>query len=66
MNLIENEQYATEIKDVLDNYMELFHWMKWFYIEEAVEKEVNFYGELDDLYEEIKDIVPLYNKVRIM
>ena len=64
MNLIENEKYATEIKDVLDNYMELFHWMKWFYIEEAVEKEVNFYGELDDLYEEIKDIVPLYNKVR--
>ena len=64
VNLIENEKYATEIKDVLDNYMELFHWMKWFYIEEAVEKEVNFYGELDDLYEEIKDIVPLYNKVR--
>mgnify|MGYP004539292871 CR=1 FL=1 len=64
VNLIENEKYATEIKDVLDNYMNLLHWMKRFYIEEAVEKEVNFYGELDDLYEEIKDIVPLYNKVR--
>lgn len=64
VNLIENEKYATEIKDVLDNYMNLFHWIKRFYIEEAVEKEVNFYGELDDLYEEIKDIVPLYNKVR--
>ena len=64
VNLIENEKYAAEIKDVLDNYMNLFHWIKRFYIEEAVEKEVNFYGELDDLYEEIKDIVPLYNKVR--
>lgn len=64
IHLIENGDKISEIKKILDIYIDVVHWIKTFEISESVEKEPEFYYELDDIYDKILDAVPLYNKVR--
>ena len=63
-SLIENQQEAEKIKVRLDNIMDIYHWMKMFFVDEEVEKETDFYSEIDDIYEELSPLTSLYNRVR--
>ena len=49
INLIENETKSEEIKSKLDSIMEIMHWTKMFIIEEEIEKDVNFYNEIEEI-----------------
>lgn len=64
VNLIEDEKKSTEIKDVLDKCLNIYHWLKTFVVEEGLDCDENFYSEVYDIYDELKSIVSLYNKVR--
>lgn len=64
ISLIQNEQIVMDIKTYLDKYMSIYHWMKSFVIDELVDKDMEFYSELDELNEDMSEIVNLYNKVR--
>ena len=64
VNLIEDEKKSTEIKGVLDKCLNIFHWLKTFMVEESLDCDVNFYSEVNNIYDELEDIVSLYNKVR--
>lgn len=44
--------------------MSIYRWMKSFVIDELVDKDMEFYSELDELNEDMSEIVNLYNKVR--
>ena len=59
IHLIENGDKISEIKKILDIYIDVVHWIKTFEISESVEKEPEFYYELDDIYDKILDAVPL-------
>lgn len=62
--LTENDNKAAEIKNALDYYFRVFHWIKTFITDDILDKDIMFYSGIEFAYEEIKDIVPLYNKVR--
>lgn len=64
INLIEDEKKSNEIKEVLDKCLNIYHWLKTFMIEDGLDCDVNFYSEVNDIYDELSDIVSLYNKVR--
>ena len=64
INLIENETKSEEIKSKLDSIMEIMHWTKMFIIEEEIEKDVNFYNEIEEIYDELQPLVTIYNRIR--
>lgn len=64
INLIENEEQIAKIKKMLDCLQDAMHWLKPFAIETNVEKDVEFYSEFDEIYEELRNVIPVYNKVR--
>ena len=64
VKMIQNEQMINEIKEYLDTYMSIYHWAKDFMVDEFVDRDMEFYSELDEIYYDLSDIVPLYNKVR--
>lgn len=64
INFIENDSKIQEMKKILDNVLNIVHWKKIFDIDEEKEKDINFYTELNNIYDEISEIIPLYNKVR--
>ena len=63
-SLVENENKADEIKSILDVYMDVYHWMKAFMIDEVLDRDQMFYSDIEDIYDELVNIVPLYNRVR--
>ena len=62
--LLEDKRKASELKNVLDIFMNILHWGEAFLVSEMVDKECDFYPELEEILEEIKEITPLYNHVR--
>lgn len=64
INLIENEEKASELKKILDVILNIFHWCSAFLTDEILDKDVEFYSEIEDIYDEIEPIVKLYNLVR--
>lgn len=64
ISLIESEDSATQIKEKLDIVMNIVHWIKAFKVDDTVDKDLNFYTELDEIYDEIESVVTLYNKAR--
>lgn len=62
--LLENEQEAEKIKNKLDDIMNIYHWIKIFLVDEEIEKDMDFYSEIEDIYEELSPLVSLYNRVR--
>ena len=62
--LLEDRKKASEIKKVLDVFLDIRHWSEAFLINKMVDKDVDFYTELEEILEEIKEITPLYNHVR--
>ena len=68
------KESKDKIKLFLDHFQDLFHFIKPLYVdnkllrknkqEEIFEKEDAFYCDFDFFYEKLKDIIPLYNKVR--
>lgn len=63
-SLIDNNEKIEEIKKMLDMYMDILHILKAFHIDDILDKDALFYSEIDDIYEDMKEIVPLYNHVR--
>lgn len=54
------------IKAFLDSLMEMLHFVKPLIVNQdnALEKDNNFYGQLETWYEQLDLLTPLYNKVR--
>ncbi len=63
-NLIENDEKISEIKELLDMYMDVFHIIKVFRVNEVLNFDETFYSEIDEIYQDMQEIVPLYNRVR--
>ncbi len=64
INLTENEDKASELKKSLDMIMNIFHWCSVFMTDEILDKDVDFYSEIEDIYDEIAPIIKLYNRAR--
>lgn len=62
--LAENEVEITVFKDALEPFMDIFRWCAKFKTDEPVDKDADFYKELEDISDEIHSIVPLYNRTR--
>lgn len=62
--LIEDDKKIAEIKEMLDMYMKVFHVLKAFQVQELLNRDEAFYSEVDEIYQDMQDIVPLYNRVR--
>ena len=63
-NLIEDDEKISKIKELLDMYMNVFHIIKAFQVSEVLNFDETFYSEMDEIYLEMQEIVPLYNHVR--
>lgn len=64
INLIEDARKKQELKEILDGIQKVGHWMKQFLVDENVPADDSFYSELNALYDEVENIVPIYNRVR--
>ena len=64
ISLIESEEKADEMKKRLDMYMNMYHWAKAFIVDEVLDRDEMFYSDIDDIYNILENIVPLYNRVR--
>lgn len=62
--LVENEAEITVLKDTLEPFMDIFRWCAKFKTDEPVDKDADFYTELEDISDEIHSIVSLYNRTR--
>ncbi|MCX7877996.1 MAG: type V CRISPR-associated protein Cas12a/Cpf1 [Ignavibacteria bacterium] len=64
-NLIQDKVSVALIKNFLDSVLELLHFIKALKLREEVSnKDENFYGWFDELYDILDEVIPLYNKVR--
>lgn len=63
-NLIEDDDKIFKIKELLDMYMNVFHILKAFRVNEVLNFDETFYSEMDEIYQDMQEIVPLYNHVR--
>ncbi len=59
-----DQEKTEEIKAYLDSLMEIFHMLAVFNADDSLEKDAEFYSHLDTIYEEMGDLVNLYNRVR--
>ena len=64
ISLIESEQKAEELKEVLDSLLDILHWTKVFIIEEEVEKDNDFYSELEEISDVLEPLTTIYNRIR--
>lgn len=62
--LAENETEIAVLKEAIEPFMDIFHWCAKFKTDEPVDKDADFYTELEDISDEIHSIVPLYNRTR--
>ena len=63
-NLIEDDDKISKIKELLDMYMNVFHIIKAFRVNEVLNFDETFYSEMDEIYQDMQEIVPVYNHVR--
>lgn len=59
-----NEDDVEKIKNFLDSVMDFFHRVKTLVAPDEFEKDMAFYASLDEYYETLRSIIPLYNLVR--
>lgn len=45
-------------------YMDVFHIIKVFRVNEVLNFDETFYSEMDEIYQDMQEIVPLHNRVR--
>lgn len=64
VNLQAEPEAAAPIKNFLDEVQNLYHYLKIVDYHGAEQKDSSFYSEFDCIISGLKDIVPLYNKVR--
>lgn len=63
--LIKDENSIVKIKNLLDDIKFLQEFVKILVLKDrTIEKDAEFYSELMPCYNELKDIIPLYNKTR--
>lgn len=68
--IIQDKRTIAAIKDYLDSYMHILHFIKPLFIDPIDKKEAEmpvkdaFYSEFDELFHELKSVVSLYNKTR--
>lgn len=68
------EKDVEVIKQLLDSILDFYHFIKPLHTQikkdekdkgvDALEKDSEFYGSFDSAFEDLKQIIPLYNKVR--
>lgn len=63
-NLRSDTEYVKKIKEFLDAVQNLLHFLKPLNAGRDLERNTDFYGEFDPLYDDLAAIVPLYNRVR--
>lgn len=63
-NLQSDTEYVKEIKAFLDAVQNLLHFLKPLNAGRDLERNTDFYGEFDPLYDDLVAIIPLYNRVR--
>ena len=59
-----NEPDVEIVKNFLDSVMDFFHRVKALVVPDEFEKDMEFYAALDESYEALRNIIPLYNLVR--
>lgn len=64
VNLQAEPEATAPIKNFLDEVQNLYHYLKIVDYHGAEQKDSSFYSEFDCIISGLKDIVPLYNKVR--
>ena len=64
ISLIESEKKAEELKEVLDCLQDILHWTKVFIVEEEVEKDNDFYTEIEEISDVLGPLTTIYNRVR--
>lgn len=62
--LAENETEIAVLKEAIEPFMDIFRWCAKFKTDEPVDKDTDFYTELEDISNEIHSIVSLYNRTR--
>lgn len=64
--LHQDKQSIDNIKLFLDSIIELLHFVKPLILatDSTLEKDQNFYGQLEPWFESLKEVIRLYNKVR--
>ncbi|MBM3436241.1 MAG: type V CRISPR-associated protein Cpf1, partial [Bacteroidetes bacterium] len=69
--LIQDKKARDAIKDYLDGYLNIFHFVKPLYVAppkkengELPDKDMSFYAEFDELFGQLNSVISLYNKVR--
>lgn len=55
---------VTAIKNYLDAVMAVLHLVKPLHVSAELNRDMDFYGEFDQLYDELAAVIPLYNRVR--
>lgn len=64
LSLNQNEKLIEGLKAYLDSYQAILHFLNVFIVGDELDKDTDFYAELDGLVESLSEIVPLYNKIR--
>lgn len=59
-----NNEAIAEVKNVLDTFIDIRRWIETFMIDEPEVLDEDFYTEINEIYDTLKDITPLYNRVR--
>lgn len=62
--LTENEKLIDALKEYLDSYQDILHYLNTFVVTDDLDKDAEFYGRLDVLLELLSEMTALYNKVR--
>lgn len=62
--LIEDAETIKSLKIYLDTFMDIAHFLSLFYVSNEIEKDTEFYGELEILDEFMSSFTLLYNKIR--
>lgn len=69
--LIQDKKAVAAIKDYLDSYLHILHFVKPLFVaspkkdeSEIPDKDAAFYNEFDELFRQLNSVVQLYNKVR--
>lgn len=62
--LNENEVLADALKEYLDSYQDVLHYLNSFVVTDDLDKDAEFYGQLDGLLDFLAEMTSLYNKVR--
>ncbi|OQB16057.1 MAG: hypothetical protein BWY15_00186 [Firmicutes bacterium ADurb.Bin193] len=59
-----NETGIERVKSLLDAIMELMHMLKVFNVSNELDRDMSFYSVYDTIYNNLTEVIQLYNKVR--